>query len=107
MSWAGGEEPPILGWLKKQGKLKPSTEESSDAIESLAGSTPQPNLERHSKLFDKLSEKPVPSSFPSFPASFVRNNTAVFHDCDNTHHHIVIRTRLIVKHCTNIPADRA
>lgn len=107
VSWAGGEEPPILGWLKKQGKLKPSTEESSDAIESLAGSTPQPNLEKQSKLFDKLSEKPVLSSFPSFPASFVRDNTTIFHDCDNTHHHIVIRTRLIVKHCTNIPADRA
>jgi DnaJ homolog subfamily C member 17 len=74
ISWAGGKEPPILGWLKKQGKLDPAPT-LLDATVNRAESPPQ-GKEHTKGLFETLSDEPVGSfsSFSSFPETFVRGS---------------------------------
>lgn len=76
VSWAEGKEPPILGWLKKQGKLDPApkTQSKTKTEDDQAHSG---DARDHAKdLFEGLSQKPASasfSSFSSFPDSFVSN----------------------------------
>lgn len=72
ITWAGGQEPPILDWLKKQGKLDPCSGAKEGGKPRQPGS-PKPNVEKQPDIFSKLSSKPGLSSFSSFPDSFVRS----------------------------------
>ena len=70
ISWAEGKEPPILGWLKRQGKLdsvpKPQSISRSECGNGAIGAK-----DRTKELFESLCEKPATSPFSSFPDSFV------------------------------------
>ena len=72
VSWAEGKEPPILGWLRKQGKLEPPKSRSDSATESYRENVVN-GAEGHAKdLLESLRQKPpVDSSFSSFPDTFV------------------------------------
>ena len=72
ISWAEGKEPPILGWLKRQGKLDPAQKPQSNAErENGSGVKDAKDHAKAKDLFEALSEKPTISSFASFPDSFV------------------------------------
>ncbi|KAI5118484.1 hypothetical protein M0805_003516 [Coniferiporia weirii] len=60
ITWAEGKEPPILGWLKKQGKLSAG----SPTPEVSVSPPPAPDL------FSKLPKSTGSSAFSSFPESF-------------------------------------
>ncbi|KAI0322883.1 DnaJ domain-containing protein [Amylostereum chailletii] len=69
VSWAGGEEPAILGWLKKMGKLddQPSEKEvSTSTPDAIPGSLPQHS---RSKASTETPFSSFPSAFPDLPTS--------------------------------------
>lgn len=68
ISWAEGREPPILGWLKKQGKL--DTRKAQSEPEKGAKGNTSPQNRRSASLFAKTSTSPGASTFSSFPESF-------------------------------------
>lgn len=71
VGWAEGKEPPILGWLKKQGKLDTLKARSAADDEEKSAKIP-PSVRNSDTLFANASKSAGLSSFSSFPDSFVR-----------------------------------
>ncbi|KAH8106546.1 DnaJ-domain-containing protein [Phellopilus nigrolimitatus] len=67
VTWAGRKEPPILEWLKKQGKL---SAEPSTSRTSAPSSSPSVLQKSEPEILSKASKLTGSSSFSSFPDSF-------------------------------------
>jgi len=81
ISWVRGEEPAILGWLKKMGKLgKPSDsrEEKQSSTTSEKGSSYRKEEGTNADLPKNQAKRPFssfPSSFPEDPSSQIPKAT--------------------------------
>ena len=80
IGWAEGKEPPIIGWLRKQGKLGVSTLNSTSPADVDGRGEKFASPTRTSgSLFNDTTKPSVSgiSSFSSFPETFVSVNHAL------------------------------
>ena len=76
VSWAGGEEPAILVWLKKMGKLGSVDGRREPHVDSTPSSAPQGSLPQMSQ-----STPSGDTPFSSFPSTLVRIQSSLS-SCD-------------------------
>ena len=71
VTWVEGKEPPILGWLKRQGLLGSTASERKAQSPSPSAPASKTSEDLLASLNAKIAKSKSASSFASFPDSFV------------------------------------